>query len=528
MLSNGRASRAFTLVVCLFAGLVPASAADPEIEALKQELRMLKERVSAQQAEIDQLKQRAPAQAAAAAPTAPAPTRAVPESAAQATSMEGGKPWYADRLQLGGYGSLRFETNDAGVGRGFTMRRFVLTTDARLSSRIRLYTETELERLHEIEIEKGARAEAGGLRLSQAVEGNNGAEIGLEQAWAQFNFTEKHGFRAGVVLPPLGRFNVLHDDDYWDLPRRTLVDRDGPVTPVKTAWRELGAGFVGGFDIGEAGKLDYQFYVLNGATLDFNVESVAQTRRPQRTKMEFEGSLGLTSGAFDGSQSARAFAWRAAYSPTLAGEFALSGYHGRYVPLYLGVSEPVNSLGFDYKWRWRALELEGEVIYSSFGKLNRVAEALARTIGNSSVETSSAETRRLESEIEFEFGGLARTRYGFWNDIKYHWRPALLKRSFLGRPFEDPQLIPIIRYERVWLNRNLSELAFQAGAITALETQNLQQDRLSAGLTYRPVRALGFQFAYEHNRRIDGPVLVFPRIAKKSVNGFVSGLVFGF
>src|SRR2546428_7878628 len=41
----------------------------------------------------------------------------------------------------------------------------------------------------------------------------------------------EQAIRAGIVLPPLGRFNILHDDDYWDLPRRTLVDRDAPVVP---------------------------------------------------------------------------------------------------------------------------------------------------------------------------------------------------------------------------------------------------------------------------------------------------------
>lgn len=542
-----------TLVVSLlFTLVVRASGADPEVDRLRAEVQALLARIGAQEKELgemktqqaelmkklDQMKSRAPASAgAAAAPEAPiAGERLQAESAAQSPSTSGGKGWFADRVRVGGYGSVRFEANDlggqnfipSGSAKGFTFRRFVLTTDANITKRLRVYSETEFERLFGIEADKSVRATAGGLQLKQGVEGNSGGEISIEQVWGQYNFTDNHGLRFGVVLPPLGRFNILHDDDYWDLPRRTLIDRDAPVVPVKTAWRDLGAGLVGGMHIGTSAKLDYQFYVLNGARLDFNLESLAQTRSMRRNKLAVEAEFGLTSGFFDGSQSARAVAWRAAFSPSLAGEFALSGYHGRYTPDYLGISEPVNSLGFDYKWRRGAFEFEGEAIYTSFGRVGRVIDAFARTGFTSSAETSSAETRQLESEIEFELSNLARTRYGFWTDFKYNWRPTWLKRTFLGRDFEDPRLVPILRYERVWLNRNLQELGFRQGVVTAIETDNLEQARISLGLSYRPVRNFGIQFAYEHNRRINGDTLVFPRVAAGSTNGFLTGIVFSF
>ncbi len=44
---------------------------------------------------------------------------------------------------------------------------------------------------------------------------------------------------------PLGRFNLRHDDNLWNLPRRSLVDRGVPVLPSTAAWDELGVGFVG-------------------------------------------------------------------------------------------------------------------------------------------------------------------------------------------------------------------------------------------------------------------------------------------
>jgi hypothetical protein len=162
------------------------------------------------------------------------------------------------------------------------------------------------------------------------------------------------------------------------------------------------------------------------------------------------------------------------------------------------------------------------------GRFRRVADSFARAFLRSAAETSSAEARELESEIEFELGGLSRTRYGFWTDFKYHWRPAFLKRAFLGRSFEDPRLVPVLRYERVWLNRSLEELAFSNGAVTGISTGDLEQERVSLGLSYRPVRNFGLMLAYEHNRRVKGRTLVFPRVEAGSSNGVVSGMVFAF
>ena len=323
--------------VCWMAGALQLClAADPETENLKEQVRKLKDRIDAHERELNELKAQQEALrrqleghgSGDPAATAPAPAEQLQGEPQPQTA--GGKNWLADHIIVGGYGSMRFEANNVtgdhfipgGSAKGFTFRRFVLTTDARITNRLRVHTETEFERLFGIEVEKGATATAGGLQLRQGVEGNNGGEISIEQAWGQYNFAENHGLRAGVVLPPLGRFNILHDDDYWDLPRRTLVDRDGPVTPVKTAWRELGAGLVGAFNLGGARRLDYQLYVLNGVTIDSNLESAAQSGRLGSGKVRLEGEFGLSSGAFDGSQSARAVAWRAAFSPTLAGEVA--------------------------------------------------------------------------------------------------------------------------------------------------------------------------------------------------------------
>ncbi len=517
------------------------------VNELRQQMEALLKQVAAQNERIRALETRlgAPAVASStestAAPGAPPPVAAGQPAAEQTPATGNLAPRAADnalerhrglmlgdRVKLGGYGSMRLETAKGGLPTSMTFRRFVLTTDAQITDRLRVHSETEFERLWGIEVEKRAARNAGGLTFQQEVEGNAGGEISIEQIWGQYNFHPDHGLRFGVVLPPLGRFNILHDDDYWDIPRRTLVDRDAPVIPVKSAWREMGIGLVGGTPAGATGRLNYEFYVLNGSRLDFNLEHTLQTRTPRRNKLELESELGMFSGAFNGTDGMAAVAYRLAYSPTLAGEIAVSGYHGRYAPGYFTFKPWLNSAALDGKWKHRNFEAEGEFVYSSFGRLQGVLNNFANLAFVSSAETTSSEAANLETEIEMDLGGLARTRYGFWTDLKYHWRPAWMKRTFLGRPFEDAQLIPIVRYERVWLNGQVNEIAFSGGQLTSVDRENLQQDRVIAGISYRPVPQFSIQAAFERNRRVNGSRLVFPAVDRNSTNGFLLGMAFAF
>ena len=155
--------------------------------------------------------------------------------AAGAPGSRYGRSIHSDFLRIGGYGSFCYETNNLDLGpqvgdlprlkrshSGFDFRRFVFTMDAAPHKRLRFYTEVEFERLNEIEIERTAIPEnrgratrnRPGVRFIQEVEGQSGGEIAIEQAWMQYNFTDSFASRVGVILPPVGRYNILHDDDY--------------------------------------------------------------------------------------------------------------------------------------------------------------------------------------------------------------------------------------------------------------------------------------------------------------------------
>ncbi|HEV8711545.1 MAG TPA: hypothetical protein VGX03_01800 [Candidatus Binatia bacterium] len=440
-----------------------------------------------------------------------------------------------ERVKLGGYGSLRFEGNSLDkLQNTFTFRRFVLTTDAKIAPRLRFYAELEFERFRLLELERDIRKEEGGLRVQQAIEGTNDSEIALEQAWLQYDLTDWLSLRGGGVLVPLGRFNLRHDDNLWNLPRRTLVDRGVPVLPSTAAWDELGVGFVGKMPVGEQAGLDYQLYVVNGVSLDAEVEDIIHTRDPRRSKLEAEVEMRPFTGTFSNdSKEAKSLTGRLAFSPAPGHELAGSFYWGRYTPQFLD-DEKVWSLGLDGLTHLGPIELEGEYIFTRFGGLRNVARSFARVVKHQAEEVESEFSPDLETEIEFELANLARTKHGYWLEARYPFWPEALSNSFLGWHFTNPQLIPVLRWEQVWLPSLLQEAAFEDGVLTEFETQSRFVHRVTAGLAYRPMPLVGFTLAYEYTwtnsgKSLAGVTNFLPAREKEDhTHSLLVGMTFGF
>lgn len=437
-----------------------------------------------------------------------------------------GRSIYGDLVRIGGYGSFRFESNtldslpQAGTlpvpqrgNNGFNFRRFVLTTDVNPTDRIRFYSEIEFERFGKIEVERrvlpenrGPENPVAGTRFVQSVEGTDGSELSVEQAWAEFNLTKNLAIRGGIILPPLGRFNILHDDDYWDVPRRTLVDRDIPVIPVRTAWSEGGIGVIGTQPLAK-GFLNYQFYGVNGVTLNYSLEQSIAIR-DDKAEAELEPEIFFDSGPVNGTRGLSAVTWRLGYVPKIGNEIALSGYNGKYTPSWIQQSGYLNSFGLDGKFTHKGFEVEGEFIYTDYGKMQRVENDMARNLVESENENEGGE---VSTEIAVALKGpFTDQRYGFWTDFKYRFRPKWVKESILGKHFDDPQIIPVVRYERIWLNNYLREFDFRAGMVENAVRENLSQDRLTLGLTYRPIPSMPISFAYQFNQRRNGTTMFFP------------------
>jgi hypothetical protein len=319
-------------------------------------------------------------------------------------------------VKLGGYASMRFEYNSGqDLKDTFTLRRLVLSIDARIASRFRIGTELEFERFRKVELERTTTFQpGGGATVSQDIEGTNKSEISLEQAWFEVEFKKWLRFKGGAVLVPLGRFNINHDDNQWNLPRRTLVDRGVPVLPVEAAWDELGLGFNGDFEIGEKSKINYQIYVINGALLDPTFETTIQTRPGDTTKFEQEAEFGISTGPFGNDlKNAKTVTGRLMYSPSLGHEFGFSGYWGRYTPDSLP-GENLTAFSFDTLQTFGNFDFEAEYVFSHFGGLRNVIDGFAASVIDQESEAESDNTPPgVETEIAFKPNGLASTKRGF-------------------------------------------------------------------------------------------------------------------
>ena len=516
------------VVALLAAGLLarPARAEDlsDKIQRMEQELNEMKRELQAQK----EAQQKAAAEQAERDKQAQE-KQAKEDTATQATAGASYRE-LLDRVKLGGYGSLRYEASDLAQQKNeFVLRRFVLTVDANIATRLRSYFELEFERFRKLEIEKTVQPGSGGLNGEQAIEATNNSEISLEQAWLQYDIQDWLKLRTGGVLVPVGRFNINHDDNRWDLPRRSLIDRGVPVLPSTAAWDELGVGFLGDVPISDEALLNYQVYVMNGVSLDSEFETVVEAGNPKRSVTEIKLSPS-TGGFAEDVKYAKAVAGRVAFSPALGHELAGSFYYGQYTPDFLG-KQDLWSLGLDGRSGYGPFEIEAEGLFTRFDGTGNVARQLATAARDQSSVSSDPS---VENEIEFELAQLARNKYGYWLEARYRFWPVFLTDTFLGRSFANPQLVGVLRAEQAWLDDLVQEVDFSGGNLTAFDTTNRRVDRFTVGLAYRPVPLVVFQLAYEFTQTNAGQSLAgvtnyLPASPGEShVNTLMLGTAFGF
>jgi hypothetical protein len=168
---------------------------------------------------------------------------------------------------------------------GFVARRFNLFASSSISDWVRFGAEVEFE--------------------------EGGEEVVLEFAAIDVRIHPSLALRGGMLLSPLGRFNLSHDS-----PLNEFTDRPLPSTDIiGVALSEPGIGVLGTVPLG-AGRFTYEVYAVNGFDDGLIVESEAGTRIP------FGGD-----NLEDGNRSP-AFVGRVAWSPSLSLEIGASAHHG--------------------------------------------------------------------------------------------------------------------------------------------------------------------------------------------------------
>jgi len=125
-------------------------------------------------------------------------------------------------------------------------------------------------------------------------------------------------------------------------------------------------------------------------------------------------------------------------------------------------------------------------------------------------------------------------KHGYWVELRYPFWPEFLNQTFLGKGFENPKLIPTLRWEQVFFDNLLAEAEFENGVLTEFKTLNRTLNRITAGIAYRPVPLWAFQFAVEYTWVNNGESLLgltnFLKAGQDESNAlaFLFGVAFGF
>lgn len=329
-----------------------------------------------------------------------------------------------DRTTIGGYGEHEFEAGEGKVAR-FRNHRYIIFVYSQISERISTATEIEFEF-------------AGSPRKG---DGNLGfGEVLLEFSVVDLNLFDWLIMRAGVILVPVGAFNLRHDSPTRDLTARPIAY----TTIVPSTWFESGAGFYGTIPIGDTQRITYELYAVNG--LDARI-------------YDGFGLRAARGSHFEDNNHDKAIVGRVAYSPTLGFELGLSGYTGAYDKR----KNRVNLANVDLTWRLGDLEILGEAVYVS------IDEGFVEGFSAS----SAANTRDAVPEEMLGFYVQANYHFGF-GPLTEHLPDWLHASTFTA----------VVRYEGKDTNLDRGSAAGD-------------QNRLTFGLNFRPVEPYVIKTDYQ-------------------------------
>ena len=237
----------------------------------------------------------------------------------------------------------------------------------------------------------------GELEFEQAagVGGPRGGEIVVEQAHASLKLWPMLNFRAGVLLVPFGNVNTDHF-----APKREVVNK--PLVSYVVApsdWTDNGLGFYGSQLMGSAWLASYEAYAVAGLGSQVNGAGMRDARQPY--------------GADNNGD--KALVGRVAISRGSGLVVGLSGYRGAYDD---AGQQTLAGWAVDSQARLGRLKLTGE--YNEF-RADRAAEPQARL-------------------------------RGYYLRAVLDVGRSLLRRTFLGRDFDEPRLLLVGQYDQVVLD----------------------------------------------------------------------------
>ena len=356
---------------------------------------------------------------------------------------------------VGGYADIQYRSHRKGAlegygngtTNGFDQQRFVPFIYADITEHVKFASELEIE---------------------HGVRGADVNEVSLEFAHIDYLINEPVNIRAGIVLIPIGKFNLLHDSPLNDLTDRPLVSQ----FVIPSTMSETGAGFYGTFYPGRTSKLDYELYVTTGPC-GYNrdgsprVSEGSGTKNSRQRKCASDDGLDINNG--------KAISGRVAFSPMLGVEVAGSSYYGNQSPFSYN---PLSITAVDWTLQKGPFEIIGEAAWA-YSRGNSLAIP-GNTLGNApgSLLTGINTFNPLAAPPQ--------RMHGFYLQGNYHFMPAFLTKLSPKRFGEGSTFTAVIRYDLVNLNRD-----------NRGENQG-ELEQISFGLNYRPVEDAVFKISYQY------------------------------
>ncbi len=292
-------------------------------------------------------------------------------------------------------------------------------------------------------------------------------DIKMEFATMDYRFNDALNLRGGIILMPMGRFNLIHDSPLNDLPLRPMVSR----LILPSTFAESGLGFYGTFYPTQLSKIDYELYVTNGFQGDdgdFSVE---------------EGS-GLRSarGSFqkDNNEN-KAIVSRVSFSPMLGVEVAGSIHHGKWDK---NDKHDLTLLAIDGNLQRGAFDIQGETAWANaegYGTNTLLDDTPGFT------QDTTGATRRQIVRAGGSSYVVPENMFGYYVQLNYHFMPDALIKALPGYFGRDSTFTGIIRWGQVDIN-------------TDDDSNPNRIDRLTLGINFRPLEDSVIKLAYTFNR----------------------------
>jgi len=340
-------------------------------------------------------------------------------------------------VSLGGYADIEFE-NFENSNSTFDQARFILNVGAIPHERLLFYSEYEIEH--------------GGVSASDV------GEAKVEQAWISYLIDDWVNLRGGIILVPFGKFNLLHDSDIQDLTERPIVSR----RLLAATWIEAGVGMFGEIPIGETLKwkpledsyINYEGYVINGLDEDISDTGMRNAK-----------------GAIEAdANNNKAFVGRLGLGLNRNLELGLSSYLGKFGRsggATRNGKDDLLGLGADVNFKRGPFELVGDFAYWDFAD------------GALVDDDNDNATNEIRAPKDMK---------GFYIEPRFHFWPAFLNGTFLGRGFKDPKFTLVGRYD--WVN------IADDGDTTVGDNE---EERYTLGINYRPIESWVFKLEYQWN-----------------------------